>query len=147
MNRYTEMKTQQGEAISKLPLRFAFSDKQFNEMMRQWGLDPENDLNKISYLFAGGYIQKKDIPLFKEVVNKNHAQLSKAIAEDTTGDGFIYEMFLDEMDGHEYGYTQDLTDTLNALGMTLEEICADSRLLHGLEKAAKVFGGSVMQWS
>ena len=37
---------------------------------------------------------------------------------------------------HEYGYTGDLEDTLDALGYTAEEINADERLLRGLNKAA-----------
>ena len=59
----------------------------------------------------------------------------EAIAADKTGDGYIYEMFLCELRNHEYGYTYELDDTLEALGLTYEEIEKDKRLLHGLEKA------------
>lgn len=44
-------------------------------------------------------------------------------------------MFLYEMDNHEYGYTGDLDDTLDALGMEWEEIEASEKLLTGLKKA------------
>ena len=63
------------------------------------------------------------------------AELQAAIAEDKTGEGFIYEMFLYELDNHEYGYTRDTEDTLDALGYTAEEILGDSRLKRGIEKA------------
>lgn len=36
-NRYAELKQRQQEEFNKLPLGFAFSDKQFNEMMKEWG--------------------------------------------------------------------------------------------------------------
>lgn len=48
-----------------------------------------------------------------------HEELQAAIAQDTTGSGFIYEMFLCELADHEYGYTQDVGETLDALGYTL----------------------------
>lgn len=46
-------------------------------------------------------------------------------------------MFLYELANHEYGYTGELEDTLDALGYTAEDINADKRLLHGLERATK----------
>lgn len=64
--------------------------------------------------------------------------MEEAIAADPDGTGFVYEMFLYEMDNHEYGYTGDLEDTLDALGMTIEEIAASEKLMAGLEKAKKV---------
>lgn len=48
-------------------LGFAFSDKQFDEMMGKWGLDPEKDLDKIYRIPGGGFIQKKDHKHFHEV--------------------------------------------------------------------------------
>ena len=62
-------------------------------------------------------------------------ELQEAIAGDQVGDGFIYEMFLYELDNHEYGYTMDTEDTLDALGYTTEEVLGDPRLKRGIEKA------------
>lgn len=56
-----------------------------------------------------------------------------AIAEDKTGDGFIYQMFLCELSNHEYNYTEDVEETLDALGYTWEQSwqikgsCMDSK--------------------
>ena len=47
----------------------------------------------------------------------------------------IYEMFLDELDNHEYGYTRDTEDTLYALGYTADEVLGNPRLKRGIEKA------------
>ena len=60
-----------------------------------------------------------------------------AIAADLTGDGFIFDMFVYELANHEYCITYDLEDTLDALGLTAEQINADKRLTHGLNKAIK----------
>ena len=61
--------------------------------------------------------------------------MAAAIAEDQTGEGFIYEMFLCELDNHEYNYTRDTGDTLDALGYTAKEVIDNPRLKRGLEKA------------
>ena len=53
------------------------------------------------------------------------------------GTGYIYQMFLYELANHEYGYTGDVTDTLDALGLTEDEIANSKPLLHGLNKAIK----------
>ena len=138
MNKYAGMRKRQQEEFNALPLGFAFSQKQFDEMMRDWGLDPEKDRDKIYRLPGGGYVQKKDADLLHQTVERHDAELTAAIAEDKTGDGFIYQMFLAELADHEYGYTGDADDTLDALGYTMEQVRADKRLLHGFEKARKV---------
>lgn len=135
MNQYLEMKKRHQEEVNALPLGFAFSKKQFNEMMSEWGLDPERDTNKIYRLPAGGFIQKKDSPHMHKVFERHNKELSDAIAADQTGEGFIYQMFLAELENHEYGYTCDNTDTLMSLGYTYEDVEKDPRLLHGLRKA------------
>ena len=132
---YAELRKKQQNAFNALPLGFAFSQKQFDEMMKRWGLDPEKDIDKIYQIPDGGYIQKKDAELFHQTVARLDKEMADAIAEDKTGNGFIYQMFLCELDDCEYGYTGDAESTLDALGYTWEEVCADSRLLHGFEKA------------
>lgn len=138
MNRYAEMRQRQQQEVNALPLGFAFSNKQFEEMMQGWGLDPDKDTDKIYKLGGtGGFYKKTDAQLIRDTLNKHDAELEEAIAEDTTGEGFIYEMFLHELADHEYGYTGEYDDTLDALGYTLEQVQADERLRNGLERAAK----------
>lgn len=132
MNRYAELRKRQQEEFNPLPLGFAFGQSQFDEMMRGWGLDPEKDTGKIYSIGAGGYVQKKDAELLHKTWERHEAEMAAAIAEDKTGEGFIYEMFLYELDNHEYGYTRDTED---ALGYTAEEVVSDPRLKHGIEKA------------
>ena len=54
---------------------------------------------------------------------------------DLTGEGYIKDMFEYELANHEYGYTYDLEDTLNAIGLSMEEINNDERLKHGFDLA------------
>ena len=136
MNRYMTMRERQQQKVNALPLGFAFGNRQFEEMMRGWGLDPEKDLDKIYRLGnTGGFYKKSDAQLIRDTFRRNREEMEAAIEEDKTGEGFIYEMFLYELDNHEYSYTRDTEDTLNALGYTAEEVLGDPQLKRGLEKA------------
>lgn len=140
MNEYRKLKEKHQEEINKFPLGFAFSNEQFDKMMKNWGLTPE-DTDKIYRLPGGGYVQKKDHKALHEMFDRHAKEREEAIKEDETGEGFIFHMFLDELRNHEYGYTEDLEDTLDVLGYTMEEIEADKRLTKGLEKAIEVIRG------
>lgn len=122
MMNYRMMKEKHQQEVNEFPLGFAFGDKQFEEMMRKWGLDAKKkrDLAQVAHLFAGAYILKKDIPAYKDMSHRHTEEYEAAIAADKTGDGFCYEMFYYELCNHEYGYTGDYEDTLDALGLTWE---------------------------
>ncbi len=135
MNRYKELKIRHQKETDALPIGWAFGEEQFGELMKRWGLDPEKDLDKICQTGGGGYIRKEDVALLKELGAKHRKEIEDAIAGDTTGEGFIYEMFLRELSNYEYGYTGDASDALEALGLDLGRVEADSRLKRGLEKA------------
>lgn len=141
MNRYTEMRQRQQEEFNALPLGYAFSDEQFDKMMRGWGLDPETDLDKIYKIPGGGFVQKKHHRLLHDTLDSFDAERQAAIDADKTGEGFIFEMFLAELENHEYSYTGDATDALDALGLTVEEVVADERLNRGLTMAHNAIMG------
>ena len=71
------------------------------------------------------------------MLDRHEQERKAAIAADKTGNGYIYQMFLAELADHEYCITYDYEDTFNALGLTVEEINADKRLLRGLQKAER----------
>lgn len=137
MNKYAELRKRQQDEFNAVPLGFAFGNKQFEEMMKKWGLDPDKDLDKIYSVGFGGYIQRKDAELLHETRKRHDAEMEAAIEEDKTGEGFIYEMFLYELDNHEFGFTGDTEDTLDALGYTAEEVIRNPLLKRGIEKAIK----------
>ena len=138
MNAYQEMKDRQQKEFDAFPMRAAFSQQQFQQMMEKWGLTL-NDTDKICSIGGGCYIRKADIAAFTTLINKTAAELKNAITADTTGDGFIFDMFVFELANHEYCITYDLEETLDALGLTPEEVNADEPLKQGLNKAIKYY--------
>lgn len=137
MNEYQELRNRQQQEFNVLPLGFAFDRKQFEEMMRGWGLHPERDVKKICSIGAGGYIQKKDVELLRQTNSRHKQELAEAIKADMTGKDFIFQMFYYELKNHEYGYTGDADDTLDALGYTLEQVQSTQQLCRGFKLACK----------
>ena len=134
MNRYEDLKQRQQQEFSAFPMQFAFSNQQFAEAMAALGLEP-TDTDKVYKTPGGGIYRREDGPRLKEMMDRFDQELQEAIAEDETGDGFIFEMFLYELGNHEYDVTLDLDETLDALDYTMDAIQADPRLCHGLERA------------
>lgn len=136
MNAYRQLKDKQEKEINAFPLGACFSKTQFEEMMASWGLTT-SDTDKICSIGGGCYIRKSDRDAFLGMMKRFEQERKDAIAADTTGNGFIYDMFLYELGNHEYCITYDLDETLAALHLTLEQVNADKRLLHGLKKAER----------
>ena len=134
MNRYADLKQRQQQEFSAFPMQFAFSNQQFAEGMAALGLKPA-DTDKIYKVPGGGFYRREDGSRLKTMMDRFDQELNEAVAGDKTGDGFIYEMFLYELNVHEYGYTMDTEDTLDALGYTVEEVLGNPRLKRGIEKA------------
>lgn len=138
MNRYAELREKHQKEFDKFPMKFAFSDKQFKEAMESLGLT-ENDTDKIIGIGAGGFIRKSDLKAYTEMCQRTEKEMQEAIDNDKTGEGFIKEMFKYELANHEYCITYELDDTLDALGLTVEEINNNQALKHGLELARKEY--------
>lgn len=136
MNDYTNLQQRHQNEISALPICFAFGDKQFRSMMENWGLDPEKDLDKICCLGGtGGFYKRTDSQVILETFARHQQEREDAITADITGEGYIYQMFYQELVSHEYGYTGDTEATLDALGYTAQEVISNPRLKRGIEKA------------
>ena len=134
MNRYADLKQRQQAEFAAFPMQFAFSDQQFAEGMAALGLSP-TDTGKIYKAPGGGFYRREDGPRLEAMMERFDRELAEAIAADGTGEGFIYEMFLYELDAHEYGYTMDTEEALDALGYTAKQILGNPRLKRGIEKA------------
>lgn len=134
MNAYVELNNRHQREMNTFPLGFAFSDKQFNEMMESWGLTPD-DTDKIYRIPCGGFIRKCDSEAFNEMVERHAQEREDAIRENK--DDYLYHMFNYELANHEYSYTGELDDTLDALGLTMADINADVRMVDALHRACK----------
>ena len=130
MNKYTELKSKHQKEVDAFPFGFAFNQKQFDEMMEKWGLAPTNT-DKIYKIGGGGYVRKSDADAMDEMFARHEAERKAAMQDDE----YLYQMFNYELANHEYSYTGDLEDTLDALGLTMDEINADPRMANALKKA------------
>lgn len=142
METYTEMKNRHQEEVNALPLHFAFSRDRYRDLLEEMGISEEEAKNgAIMGIGGGGFIKASDKDLVIGTFERIHDEEQAAIAADTTGNGFIYQMFLYELINHEYCYTQDLTETLEILNITDADLENNEALRHGLEKALTEING------
>ena len=103
--------------------------------MEKLGVDSLDEVVATGY---GGYLTKENEKIFIELV-KRHMQ---EIMDNYDDLDFVVDMFVYELENHEYGYTGDIEDTLDALNLTLDEINANQTLVMGLKIALdKINGG------
>lgn len=135
MNPYTTLKTKHQKEIDDFPFGFAFNETQFNEMMiNRFGLTPD-DTDKIYSIGGGGYVRKCDADAMHEMLDRHAKEREEAIKANK--DDYLFHMFNYELANHEYTYTYDLTDTLDALDLTMEEINENPEMLDALQRAIK----------
>ena len=135
-NKYDEIKEKHQQIVNDFPFMFAFSNEQFKSGMEKFGLK-ETDTDKIISIGGGGFIRKTDLNAYNEMWDKIRKEQNELIEADKTGDGYIKDMFVSELENHEYGYTYELDDTLDALELTYEKVMSTPNLKHGLELSRK----------
>lgn len=138
MNKYVELSARHQKEVDAFPIGAAFSKKQFAEMMKNWGLDPDKDVDKIYRLpVSGCYIRKSDNKAFTEMMDRHAQEMRAFFAADTTGErgGHFYQALLYELENHEYCVTYDPEPALNALGFSVEEIETNAALYNALNAA------------
>lgn len=133
-NAYIEMKNRHQQEVNALPIKFAFSDKQFEDGMRELGLKP-TDTDKVYSLIGNGFYRKTDAELIHGTFQRHQKEREEAIAADKDGTGFLFHMFRYELGNHEYCITYDCEDAVNACGYTYEEVQSDPILRAALKNA------------
>lgn len=140
---YQEMRDRHGKEIENFPQVIAFTQEDLAKRLKDLGFDPEKDFDKFCHAGCGIYIQKKDAKAFKDMFCRHKEERMTAMEADTTGEGFLCEMFLTELIDHEYSYTCDVEDALEALGLDYETVRNDPRMSNALELACfKAIGHS-----
>lgn len=132
VNLYRILKKKQEKRLNEVIEKycfFAFSDKQFEEGMNRFGLstDPA-DLQKVVRFYNGGFILKDHAEELHEALRRNTREFNEAAQDPETGDDFMRDAFLTELYNHEFSYTGDPSDAVEALGLTMEEVLKDERL-------------------
>jgi len=133
-NSYLALKAETRKELDAFPMQFAFNMKQFEEGMKALGLT-KDDTDKIVSIPGGGFVRKTDAGAFMDMFKRHRDKHQAAIAADTDGTGYIYEMFDYELSNHEYSYTYDPEPALNALGLTLQEVKANPIMLAAFNRA------------
>lgn len=140
MNSYEKLRNENQERYN----RFAdtdnnivcfFSDKQFQEVLEKTGLTEEQFADSYYHLISGAYVRKDKSAELDKIWEENEKAIANAIKNDPDGRHFVKDMFSYEMANHEYSYTRDLSDTLDSLGYTTDEINKNPKLLNGLNAA------------
>ena len=130
---YRELKDRQQKEIDSFPMMWAFSEKQLKEGMEKLGV---KDMGELKAIAPSGFVRKTDYKALWDLIHRHQQELKDEIEADKTGEGFIYDMFYTELANHEYSYTGDVTDAVNACGLTVEQLNANPALIKGLKKAA-----------
>lgn len=136
MNAYEEMKKRHQAETDALPIYWAFTEERFGEVLKRLGLT-KNDTDKLRRAPGGGFCLASDAKMIADTLIRHRKELEASIEANATGDGFIKDMFMYELRNHEYTYTCEVEETVEACGFTMEQIENDERLRHGLEEAAK----------
>ena len=139
MNAYQEYTERRQAAVNALPFHWAFGKEQFNQLMKDLGLNPnkKSDMAQLCSGPAGSIIFKKDLKMIREKFTELNREKAELIRQDQTGDGFIYDMFLTELKETEYGYTGEIGDALDHIGVTSAEVESDERYAHALKRACE----------
>ena len=133
---YKAMKERHQSEINALPVVFTFSRDQYRETLAAWKItEEEAKAGAILEIGDGGIIRASDKDLVIKTLKRIADEKAAAIAADKDGTGYIYEMFLYELQNHEFSYTQEIDDTLTALEISEEDINSNKALKAGLMAA------------
>lgn len=133
-NKYAKLKKIHEERLNNFPIKFAFSNSQFEKAMEDLGLS-KNDTDKVASIGVGGIIKKEDQKSFEDMLEKNKTELEEKIKNDPTGEGFITDMFEYELNNHEYTVTRDTSDALDVFGYSMQDVINNGKLSKGLTLA------------
>jgi hypothetical protein len=138
-NKYLVMKKKHqsdyNEFVTKYAF-FAFSNEQFAKGMAKLNLK-NGDESKLYSTGNGMYYLKERSKEIHDMMDAHDKELWDNIHADETGEGFCFDMFDYELSNHEYCITYDITSTLDALCLTLEDIEKYSQLDEALYLAKK----------
>lgn len=122
MKKYSEIKQKHGDELNSFEgIFFAFSNEQFADGLKKMGIKPGEEREKLAKLPAGGFILKTRSKAFSDMF-KRHNKEMEALKKDRKA---LLEAIVYELGNHEYGYTYDETDALEALGMEAGDVPED----------------------
>lgn len=141
-NSYKELIDKQMAETNSFPVKAANNNEQFEKIVNEWNLSfDENSDNyygkQLIPVGLGMFIRKKDVKAFNDMLNRHREEHLKAIKEDKTGDGYIYDMFIYELQKHKYQYTSRVDEVLQTLNVSIETLLQNTVMSQALIKACK----------
>lgn len=131
--KYTEWSKKKQQQVSDFLSKycfFAFNNDQFAEGMERLGLTPEQT-DKIVSFRSGGYMLKEHVSEYHELADRIYNEQQQAMKDPD----FAFEAIYWELNNHEYSYTGDPRDALDALGLSADEVLNNETLLQAYKKA------------
>lgn len=128
---YTEFKKKHENIFNNFEyIFFAFSNEQFAKGIKKLNI---KDQNKLYSVGAGGFVPKEHISKFIEIIENRKNELCELMQDYN----FAYGAFFYELNNHEYNYTYEIEDTIDALDLTVEEINNNKILYLALYNASE----------
>ena len=118
---YCELKERQQKEYNEFPFFCAFDNEAFEEGKRKLGVTEDSE---IRHLFSGVFYCKKDTAALRAMMRRFDEEKKEAFKDDK----FFYYAVYTELTNHEYCITYEDEDTLDALGITMEELEEDQRM-------------------
>ena len=138
MNKYSELRNRQEKEMNALPMHFAFNNAQFKEALAEMNLTTDNCKDKLYKGVSGSFYLKTDSKVIHNTFERFDTEKSQAIENDKTGKGYMLDMFTYELANHEFCITYDLTDTLESLGISIDEVNKNPLMLSALLEAKAI---------
>lgn len=134
MEKYRDMTNRHQAEVNALPIYFAFSEKQFKDMLLRMGVrNPKTELYRSA---GGGFYRKADAKLVRSTFARVAKELRDAL---TTSYEFAVDAFRFELANHEFCITYDPEDTIDALGLTMEDFGMYPMLVDALAEAKRQY--------
>jgi len=127
MNKYIMNQELVQKEINEFPIFFAFSEEQMNEGLKKFNCT-KKEIVTIGYC---GFIKKENEKDYSELMEKQHKR-EEELRKDKE---YQFQMFRYELANHEYCITYDIDETLEAIGITEEEL--KEKYLQSFKKAKK----------
>jgi uncharacterized protein YaaQ len=139
METYQELRTRQQKEVDALPLGFAFSEKQFEEMKAKLGVKENSELYRLGS--TGGFYRKIDADLIIGTFKRHQEERQNAIF---TANGintvYVQSMIYYEMCNHEFAINHDgREEVLEACNLTEELLDKHSELKNAWNAARKQY--------
>lgn len=110
------MQQAHSKEISSLPIVWMFGKKTEEEITAILQEIGAKSLSECVSIGGGGVMRKCDTELFRDTLARQERERKQFMTEH------LFDAILCEMRNHEYGYTHDPEDTLNALGKTRKDL-------------------------